>query len=133
MINVKPVIIYHNLETVKRLTQTTRVQAKYKRSLDVLAFIAKTGITTKTGIMLGIGETEEEIFQTMDDSLEAGCKIFTMGQYLQPTKEHLPVIRYVNPDEFNKLKEIGLSKGFKFVESGPLVRSSYHAEKQVIK
>jgi len=133
LINVKPDIISHNLETVKRLTQTTRVQAKYKRSLDVLAFIAKTGITTKTGIMLGIGETEEEIFQTMDDSLEAGCKIFTMGQYLQPTKEHLPVIRYVNPDEFNKLKEIGLSKGFKFVESGPLVRSSYHAEKQVIK
>ena len=131
LIEAKPQIISHNLETVERLTKIVRVQAKYHRSLDVLKFLSLSGALTKSGIMLGLGETHDEIIKTMDDLLLSGCRIFTLGQYLQPTKDHLPVEKYVHPDEFDSLKEIGINKGFAFVESGPLVRSSYHAEKHV--
>jgi len=130
VIETRPEIISHNLETVERLTKQVRGQAKYERSLEVLKFISSSGIAIKSGIMLGLGETEEEIYQTMDDLLVAGCSILTLGQYLQPTKAHLPVIRYVPPLKFEQLKNIALQKGFLFAESGPLVRSSYHAEKQ---
>jgi len=131
VMNSRPEIISHNLETVERLTKSVRVQAKYQRSLTVLKFLSSSGAITKSGIMLGLGETHDEILKTMDDLLMAGCSIFTLGQYLQPTKNHLLVERYVHPEEFDSLKEIALKKGFSFVESGPLVRSSYHAEKQI--
>ena len=131
VIQSKPDIISHNLETVERLTKEVRIQAKYKRSLKVLKFISDSGVTAKSGIMLGLGETEEEIFSTFDDLLSIGCKIITIGQYLQPGKNNLPVKKYVLPSDFEKYKQVALSKGFKFVESGPLVRSSYHAEKQI--
>ena len=131
VIDSKPEIISHNLETVERLTKSVRVQAKYQRSLDVLKYLSSSGALTKSGIMLGLGETHVEILKTMDDLIMAGCRIFTIGQYLQPTKNHLAVERYVHPEEFDSLKEIALKKGFSFVESGPLVRSSYHAEKQI--
>lgn len=131
VIEIRPEIISHNLETVERLTKQVRVQAKYERSLEVIKFISSSGITAKSGIMLGLGETEEEIYQTMDDLLVAGCSILTLGQYLQPTKAHLPVACYVPPIEFEQLKNIALQKGFLFAESGPLVRSSYHAEKHI--
>lgn len=124
----KPEIISHNLETVRRLTPDIRSRAKYDVSLSVLQAIAKTGIVAKTGIMLGLGETRQEILQTMDDALAHGCTVFTIGQYLQPTKSNIPVIEYITPEIFAEYKMIGLEKGFKFVESGPLVRSSYHAE-----
>jgi lipoic acid synthetase len=133
LIDAKPDIISHNLETVERLTKMVRIQAKYKRSLNVLQLISSSGITTKTGIMLGLGETNEEVLKTMDDSLSVGCRIFTIGQYLQPTKNHLPVARYIHPTEFELLKKVALEKGFAFVESGPLIRSSYHAENQIPK
>jgi lipoic acid synthetase len=132
IIDAGPNIISHNLETVEKLTKVVRVQAKYDRSLDVLKFISSSGIKTKSGIMLGLGEKDEEIIQTMDDMLNAGCKIITIGQYLQPSKKHLPVDRYVNPDEFENYKSIAMRKGFEYAECGPLVRSSYHAEKQII-
>jgi lipoic acid synthetase len=128
----KPDIISHNLETVERLTKTVRIQAKYDRSLGVLQYISASKITAKSGIMLGLGETHEEIIKTMDDLLNAGCSILTLGQYLQPTKKHLPVVRYITPEEFEGYKKTALDKGFVFAESGPLVRSSYHAEKQII-
>ncbi|MFC0876263.1 lipoyl synthase [Saccharicrinis sp. FJH2] len=131
VISSRPEIISHNLETVESLTPKVRSAAKYKTSLDVLKHIASSGVTAKSGIMLGLGETDDEILNTMEDILETGTSILTMGQYLQPTKFHLPVERYVHPDEFRKFKEIALSKGFKMVESGPLVRSSYHAEKHI--
>ena len=131
VILAKPEIISHNLETVESLTPKVRSAAKYDTSLQVLKHIAASGITAKSGIMLGIGEKDEEILKTMDDILETGTSILTMGQYLQPTRFHLPVERYVHPEEFRELKEIALSKGFKMVESGPLVRSSYHAEKHI--
>ncbi|MDP4185830.1 MAG: lipoyl synthase [Bacteroidota bacterium] len=131
LIAVKPEIISHNLETVRRLTPQVRSRAKYNTSLKVIRYLADNGINTKSGIMLGLGESEEEIFETMDDLLEAGCNILTIGQYLQPSHDHLDVNRYVTPEEFEHLKQVGLEKGFKFVESGPLVRSSYHAEKQI--
>ncbi|NTW33102.1 MAG: lipoyl synthase [Bacteroidetes bacterium] len=131
IIESSPDIISHNLETVERLTKQVRVQAKYSRSLDMLKYISSNGVKTKSGIMLGLGETENEIFKTMDDMLNAGCSIITLGQYLQPTKKHLPVDRYVTPEEFAKFKLIALEKGFEFAECGPLVRSSYHAEKHV--
>jgi len=133
IIESRPEIISHNLETVERLTKHVRIQAKYKRSLEVLKFISSSGTSTKSGIILGLGESEEEILQTMDDLLKAGCSILTLGQYLRPTKNHLPVVRYISPHEFEQLKNTALQKGFKFVESGPLVRSSYHAEKHIIK
>lgn len=131
IIDVKPEIVSHNIETVRRLTPLVRSAAGYERSLAVIRQLSQSGIRTKSGIMLGLGETEEEIFQAMDDLLETGCKVLTLGQYLQPTRKHLPVSKYVHPDEFLTYKEIGLKKGFLIVESGPLVRSSYCAEKHI--
>lgn len=131
VVNEKPEVISHNLETVERLTSRIRSRARYNRSLDVLRFLTDQGCTTKSGIMLGLGETEGEVLKTMDDLLEAGCKILTIGQYLAPTLLHHPVVEYIDPGQFEKLKLAGLEKGFKFVESSPLVRSSYHAERHV--
>ena len=128
----KPDVLSHNLETVRRLTKQVRVQAKYDRSLEVLRAANAFGLRTKSGIMLGLGETEKEILQTMDDLHSTNVEVFTLGQYLQPTRQHLPVAEFIHPDKFARYKEIGLSKGFRFVESGPLVRSSYHAEKHVL-
>ncbi len=126
-----PEIISHNLETVRRLTKQVRIQAKYDRSLDVLSRISATGVRAKSGVMLGLGETEEEVLETMDDLVKAGVSIMTLGQYLQPTKKHLEVAEFITPEKFAYYKEIGLKKGLKYVESGPLVRSSYHAEKHL--
>jgi lipoic acid synthetase len=126
-----PEIISHNLETVERLTPLVRSRAKYHISLKVIHEITATGTVSKSGIMLGLGETHDEILKTMDDLVKAGCEIFTMGQYLQPTRQHLEVVEYVHPDEFARLKEEGLKRGFRIVESAPLVRSSYHAEKHI--
>ncbi len=131
IIDVNPDIVSHNLETVRRLTKQVRIQAKYDRSLEVIKRLHDAGVKTKSGIMLGLGETEEEIYETMDDLRAAGCDVLTMGQYLQPTPKHLPVAEFIRPEVFAKHKQIGLSKGFRFVESGPLVRSSYHAEKHI--
>jgi len=131
IIDVKPEIVSHNIETVRRLTPLVRSAASYERSLAVIRQLSQSGIRTKSGLMLGLGETEEEIFQAMDDLLETGCKILTLGQYLQPTRKHLPVSKYIHPDDFVVYKEIGLKKGFVIVESGPLVRSSYCAEKHI--
>lgn len=131
IIDVKPEIVSHNLETVRRLTKQVRIQAKYDRSLEVLKRLKEGGLKTKSGIMLGLGETEEEIFETMDDLVAVGLDILTMGQYLQPTTKHLAVQKFVKPEDFARYKEIALSKGFRYVESGPLVRSSYHAEKHL--
>lgn len=132
VIDAKPEIISHNLETISRLTPLVRSKAKYDRSLIVIEHIAKSNSSNaKSGIMLGLGETFEEVLATMDDLLAVGCKIMTIGQYLQPTRNHLKVERFVSPEEFAELKEIGLSKGFEFVESAPLVRSSYHAERHI--
>lgn len=133
IIDSKPNIISHNLETVERLTKKIRVQAKYQRSLEVLKYIFNKGITTKSGIMLGFGESIEEVYKTMDDLLSVGCKIITIGQYLQPTSTNIKVEKYYSEQEFLKLKEVTLSKGFKFVECGSLIRSSYHAEKHIVK
>lgn len=124
-------VISHNLETVRRLTPQVRSAARYDRSLEVIRQIAKSKSVAKSGIMVGLGETEDEIFETMDDLLAAGCRVMTIGQYLQPTKQNLQVVDYIHPDTFKKWEEIGLEKGFNFVESSPLVRSSYHAEKHV--
>jgi lipoic acid synthetase len=126
-----PEILNHNIETVPRLYRVVRPQANYHQSLEVLDRAKKKGFTTKTGIMVGIGERTEEVLQTMKDIRAVNCDIFTVGQYLQPTQEHLPVCRYVHPDEFKMLKEFGRELGFTHVESGPLVRSSYHAESQL--
>lgn len=131
VVNERPEIISHNLETVRRLTRQVRVQAKYDRSLEVLQRISAAGVRAKSGIMLGLGEKEEELLESMDDLLKAGVSILTLGQYLQPTRSHLPVAEFIHPDTFARFKEIGLSKGFRYVESGPLVRSSYHAEKHL--
>ena len=131
VINEAPEIISHNLETVRRLTRQVRIQAKYDRSLEALARISAAGVRAKSGIMLGLGEKEEEVLQSMDDLLSAGVSILTLGQYLQPTRSHLPVAEFIHPDTFKKYKETGLAKGFRYVESGPLVRSSYHAEKHL--
>jgi len=126
-----PEIISHNLETVRRLTKQVRIQAKYDRSLEVLSRISAAGVRAKSGVMLGLGETEEEVLETMDDLVKAGVSIMTLGQYLQPTKKHLEVAEFITPEKFAYYKEIGLKKGLKYVESGPLVRSSYHAEKHL--
>ncbi len=131
LIDVKPDIVSHNLETVRRLTKEVRVQAKYDRSLEVLKRLSDEGVVTKSGIMLGLGETEEEILETMDDLVTVGVQIMTLGQYLQPTKNHLPVAEFITPEKFEYYKNIGLQKGLRYVESGPLVRSSYHAEKHI--
>jgi len=125
----RPDVLSHNIETVRRLTKQVRVQAKYDRSLDVLHAAKEFGLRTKSGIMLGLGETEEEILESMHDLRNASVEVLTLGQYLQPTKQHLPVAEFIHPDKFFTYKEIGLKMGFLFVESGPLVRSSYHAEK----
>jgi lipoic acid synthetase len=126
-------VISHNLETVRRLTPKIRSAAKYDRSLEVIKQMANSGLVAKSGIMVGLGETNDEVLQTMDDLLAVGCSVMTIGQYLQPTKRHLPVAEYVYPEQFEKWKEAGLRKGFRFVESYPLVRSSYRAERHVIK
>ena len=131
VINAKPDVISHNLETVSRLTPFVRNKAKYETSLKVIRNIAASTIVSKSGIMLGLGETEDEIVQTMDDLIETGCEVFTIGQYLQPTANHLPVAEYVSPETFEKYKKIGLAKGFRIVESSPLVRSSFRAEKHI--
>ena len=131
IIDVKPEIVSHNIETVKRLTRQVRVQAKYDRSLEVLQRLKQADLKTKSGIMLGLGETEQEVYDAMDDLRKIGCDILTLGQYLQPTKQHLPVMEFIHPDIFAKYKNAGLEKGFRYVESGPLVRSSYHAEKHL--
>lgn len=131
IIDVAPEIVSHNLETVRRLTKEVRIQAKYNRSLEVLRRLKDGGMKTKSGIMLGLGETEEEIIEAMDDLRSVGVDILTLGQYLQPTPKHLPVEEFVTPESFKKYETIGLEKGFRFVESGPLVRSSYHAEKHL--
>ena len=131
IIDVAPEVVSHNMETVRRLTKKVRIQAKYDRSLNVLRFLNEGGIKTKSGIMLGLGEKDEEVIQTMKDLRGVGVEIMTIGQYLQPTKKHLPVVEYVHPDKFAEFKKIGLELGFRVVESGPLVRSSYHAEKHM--
>lgn len=124
-------IVSHNMETVKRLTPVVRSVARYETSLEVIRAIAETGVTAKSGIMVGLGETVSEVEELMDDLLEYGCRILTIGQYLQPTHKHYPVKEYVTPQQFEAYKELGLKKGFAEVVSGPLVRSSYHAEKQL--
>jgi lipoic acid synthetase len=131
IIDARPDIVSHNIETVRRLTAQVRIQAKYDRSMEVLRILDEQGVKTKSGLMLGLGETEQEIFETIDDLASVRCDVLTMGQYLQPTPRHLPVSRFVHPDEFRKYREYALTKGFRFVESGPLVRSSYHAERHV--
>jgi lipoic acid synthetase len=124
-----PDILNHNLETVKRLYHVVRPQAKYERSLELINWFKQRGLRTKSGIMVGIGEEPEEVLNLMQDLINSGCDIMTIGQYLQPTKQHLPVSRYVSIEEFNMYKEKGLELGFKAIESAPLVRSSYHAAK----
>ena len=131
IIAVAPEVVSHNMETVRRLTKKVRIQAKYDRSLDVLRYLSEGGIKTKSGIMLGLGETEAEVVETMHDLREVGVSIMTIGQYLQPSKKHLSVLEFITPDQFDKYKEIGLSLGFQYVESSPLVRSSYQAEKHI--
>ncbi len=132
VIDVKPEIVSHNIETVERITKEVRVQAKYWRSIEVLDRLKKGGINrTKSGIMLGLGETRLEVIKTMEDLRMVDVNILTIGQYLQPTKKHLAVAEFVHPDVFAEYKEVGLSLGFTHVESGPLVRSSYHAERHV--
>ena len=131
VVAARPDVLNHNIETVPRLYNIVRAQAKYQRSVDLLRRAKVGGMLVKSGMMLGIGESVKEILAVMRDLRGAGCDILTLGQYLQPTKEHLPVDRYVHPDEFRMLKTEGLAMGFKHVESGPLVRSSYHAERQV--
>ena len=129
VIKSAPEVISHNLETVRRLTPQVRSRARYDISLKVIKHISDSGLVSKSGIMLGLGETEEEIYETMDDLIKAGCKVFTIGQYLQPTRKHLEVTEYIKPEVFKKYEQVGLEKGFRFVESSPLVRSSYRAEK----
>jgi len=131
IIDVAPEVVSHNMETVRRLTKKVRIQAKYDRSLDVLRYLSEGGIRTKSGIMLGLGETEGEVVETMNDLRAVGVSIMTIGQYLQPSKKHLSVLEFITPKQFDKYKEIGLSLGFQHVESSPLVRSSYHAEKHI--
>ena len=131
VIGAAPEIISHNLETVRRLTPLIRSRARYNTSLEVIQLIGESSLVAKSGIMLGLGETEDEVLQTMDDLLAVNCKVFTLGQYLQPTRQNYPVQEYITPEKFENYKQIGLQKGFKFVESGPLVRSSYHAEKHI--
>ena len=131
IIDVAPEIVSHNMETVRRLTKEVRIQAKYDRSLEVLKRLKQGGMRTKSGIMVGLGEKEEEVLETMDDLINVGLDVLTIGQYLQPTRKHLPVVEFVKPATFELYKKAGLAKGFRYVESGPLVRSSYHAEKHL--
>ncbi|OAD92227.1 lipoyl synthase [Aequorivita soesokkakensis] len=132
IIAVKPEVISHNMETVKRLTREVRIQAKYERSLEVLNYLKQSEMPrTKSGIMLGLGEKEEEVLQTMEDLRSVGLDILTIGQYLQPSKKHLPVKEFITPEQFKKYKTVGLEMGFRHVESGALVRSSYKAQKHL--
>ena len=131
VIDAGPEVVSHNLETVERLTPFVRFASKYRRSLDTIRYIAQNHKVAKSGIMLGLGETKDEVLQTMDDLREAGCKVLTIGQYLAPTTTHMPVEEYIKPEQFAEYREIGLEKGFSFVESSPLVRSSYRAEQHV--
>ncbi len=131
VIDAGPEVISHNLETVRRLTPQVRTFAKYETSLEVIKYIASKGVRSKSGIMLGLGETEEEILETMDDLLAVGCEVMTIGQYLQPTVKNLRVQKYISPEDFDRYGKIAMEKGFRFVESAPLVRSSYHAEKHL--
>ncbi len=131
VIDAGPDVISHNLETTERLTPFVRFASKYRRSLEVLQYVAANFKVAKSGIMLGLGETQDEILQTMDDLLAAGVKVMTIGQYLAPTTKHMPVVEYIQPEKFVEYRNIGIRKGFKFVESSPLVRSSYRAEEHV--
>lgn len=132
MISAGQEVVSHNMETVKRLYRLVRPQAKYERSLEQIRRTKEKGKRTKSGIMVGLGETKEEVFETMDDLLASGCDVLTIGQYLQPTKMHLALKEFVTPEVFLEYKEAGLAKGFNYVESGALVRSSYHAEKHIL-
>jgi len=132
IIEAAPDVVSHNIETTERLTRLVRVQAKYWQSMETLKILKEGGMRTKSGIMLGLGETKEEVVQTMKDLYNNGVDVVTIGQYLQPTKKHLPVDRFIHPDEFAAYREIGYQIGLDYVESGPLVRSSYHSEKHVI-
>ncbi|MFT3979983.1 MAG: lipoyl synthase [Ferruginibacter sp.] len=132
IIEAAPEVVSHNIETVERLTREVRIQAKYARSMQTLRMLKQGGMRTKSGLMLGLGETKEEVISTMKDLRESDVDVITLGQYLQPSQKHLPVHRFVHPDEFKELRDIGYNLGFDYVESGPLVRSSYHSEKHVI-
>ncbi|MEN9498007.1 MAG: hypothetical protein RL750_906 [Bacteroidota bacterium] len=132
VIDAAPEVVSHNIETVERLTRQVRIQAKYWRSMEVIRTLKEGGMRTKSGIMLGLGEEKEEVMQTLRDLRNNGCDVVTIGQYLQPTKKHLPVHRFVHPDEFAEFREYGYEIGLDYVESGPLVRSSYHSERHVI-
>jgi lipoyl synthase len=132
VIEAAPEVVSHNIETTERLTRQVRIQAKYWRSMEVIKTLKEGGMRTKSGIMLGLGETKEEVVQTIKDLYNSGCDVITIGQYLQPTKKHLPVHRFVHPDEFAEYREIGYGLGLDYVESGPLVRSSYHSERHVM-
>ncbi|HEY5405479.1 MAG TPA: lipoyl synthase [Ginsengibacter sp.] len=132
IIDAAPNVVSHNIETVERLTRTVRIQAKYWRSMETLRILKQGGMRTKSGIMLGLGEAKEEVIQTMHDLRDSDVDVITIGQYLQPSKKHLPVHRFVHPDEFAEFRQIGYELGFDYVESGPLVRSSYHSDKHVI-
>ena len=131
IIDVAPEVVSHNIETVRRLTKKVRIQAKYDRSLDTLRFLNEGGIKTKSGLMVGLGETKDEVVEAMYDLRSVGVSIMTIGQYLQPSKKHLPVVSFITPEQFLEYKNIGLSLGFKHVESSPLVRSSYRAAKHI--
>lgn len=131
IIDVAPEIVSHNLETVRRLTKQVRIQAKYDRSLEVLFRLKKGGMRTKSGVMLGLGETHEEVLETMQDLRSVNVDILTLGQYLQPTPKHLPIHEFITPERFEEYRIKGMEMGFRYVESGPLVRSSYHAEKHI--
>ena len=131
IINAAPEVISHNVETVKRLTPVIRTKAKYERSLEVIKYISDNGMSAKSGFMVGLGETEEEIIQTMTDLYNSGCKILTIGQYLQPGFDYMEAVEFVHPDKFEEYRIRGLSLGFSFVESSPLVRSSFHAENHI--
>jgi lipoic acid synthetase len=131
IIEAAPDVVSHNMETIPRLYRKVRPQAKYERSLKVIKALKEGGMRTKSGVMVGLGETKEEVFQVMDDLRSHGCDVMTIGQYLQPTRNHLDVLEWITPEQFKEYEVIGLSKGFRFVESGPLVRSSYHAEKHI--
>ncbi|OIP83191.1 MAG: lipoyl synthase [Porphyromonadaceae bacterium CG2_30_38_12] len=132
VIDAHPNVISHNLETVRRITPLVRTKAKYDVSLQVLKHIASRGLVAKTGIMVGLGETDEEIFQLMDDAVKTGCSVLTIGQYMQPSRQHIQVSAYIHPDKFAEYKRVALEKGFRMVESGPFVRSSYFAEKHIV-
>jgi lipoic acid synthetase len=131
IIDAGPEVVSHNIETVERLTRQVRIQAKYWRSMEVMRILKDGGMRTKSGIMLGLGEKKEEVIQTLKDLNNSGVDVITIGQYLQPSRKHLAVARFVHPDEFAEYREIGYSLGFDYIESGPLVRSSYHSEKHV--